>query len=243
MTKFSLRAWLVLLLALASVPGWPCSEYVHLWRPVIETRDELCGAAGLAAFIKELVERRLPAAKTPWLVGISPEAVVSASAAAELKSAVGMLDQTKFIWAESDAMFASSGSATAGIWLDLVRPLRLEYLWRDENKPPFAMFRTGELHSAQIRVLAMSAERKVLLIDEFAYLFLLESDFMVPTWLSAGGVWLRRVSFKSTEMPKRVEWTLAVPSDIEDLNTIPADIQRFFFSDQVEAGSKILSNY
>ncbi|HNX74562.1 MAG TPA: hypothetical protein PLM07_19880 [Candidatus Rifleibacterium sp.] len=243
MTRFSLRAWLVLLLALASVPGWPCSDYVHLWRPVTETRDELCGADGLASFIKELADQKLPDQKTPWLVGISPDAVVSASAAAELKSAVGMLDQTRFVWAESDAMFAQSGSATAGIWLDLVKPLRLEYIWRDENKPPFAMFRTGELHTAQIRVLAMSAERKVLLIDEFAYMFLLESDFMLPSWLSAGGVWLRRVSLKTTEMPKRVEWTLSVPSDLEDLNSTPADIKRFFFSDQVETGSKILSNY
>ncbi len=226
----------------AIVPASACSDYVHLWRPVNEVRSPLCSAEGLSLFIAGLTER-LPAGGAVWQVGLSPDAKVSASFSIELKRAVSLLDPARFSWVDSDRMFGGGIASQSAIWLDFVDPQRLVYLWRDENRPPFAMFRAGELDTARIRVLVMSADRKVLLIDELAYIFLLESDFMLPAWTTTGGVWFRRVSLKTCAMQQRYEWTLSVPSDMEDINSTPADVRTFFFGNLPDAGSKIISNY
>lgn len=232
----------LLFVTAAVVPVSACSDYVHLWRPVNEVRSTLCSAEGLSLFINGMVER-VSTGKATWLVGLSPDANVSASFTCELKRAVGLLDPAKFSWVESDRMFAGGIASQSAIWLDFVDPERMVYLWRDENRPPFAMFRTGEIDTARIRVLVMSADRKVLLIDELAYIFLLESDFMLPAWTTTGGIWFRRVSLKTYAMSQRHEWTLSVPSDQEDINSTPGDIRRFFYSNLPDAGSKIISNY
>lgn len=220
-----------------------CSEYVHLWRPVAEERSAGCGAEGVAHLLRYLVSERLKSEKVLWDVGLSPDAEITASFAAELERAVEIAGSDTFRWADEGSPFAGNGQSRPSIWLDFVRPERLVYIWRDENRPPFAMFRTGELDTAQVRVLVMSAERQVLLIDELPYMFLLESDVMLPTWLANGGAWFRRVSLKTFDMTQRYEWTLSVPSDMEDINTTPSDIRRFYFGDLPDDRARLISNY
>ncbi len=235
--------WLLALLLFSSSAGWPCSDYVHLWRPVVEERTSMCGAEGIASFLHELVSDKLPPGSGDhWHVGLSPDSTVSASFSIELKRAVSLLDPEKFSWTDSGSPFDGEQSA-ATIWLDFVNPERLVYIWRDENKPPFAMFRTGELDTARVRILAMTADRKILLIDELPYLFLLESDFMLPTWCSAGGAWFRRVSLKTAGMLQRHEWTLSEPADNESVNQTPSDTKRFYFGEASSGNTQIISNY
>lgn len=233
----------VVLSLLMGAQLWACSEYVHLWRPVSEERSELCSAEGLAFFIEQLVADKLAGQEKIWRIGLNPDAAVTASFSFELQRAVGLLDQSCFKWTGDDSMFSSDQSADATIWLDFVKPERLVYIWRDENRPPFAMFRTGELDTARIRVLAMSSERKVLLIDELPHMFLLESDFMLPSWTANGGAWFRRLSLKTARMPQRYEWTLALPADMEDVNQTPADIRRFYYGATADDNTRIISNY
>ncbi len=220
-----------------------CSDYVHLWRPVAEERSALCGAEGIANLLRQLVCEKVRGEKMLWDVGLSPDAEITASFTAELQRAVELAGSDTFRWTADGSPFAGNGGSRPSIWLDFVKPERLVYIWRDENRPPFAMFRTGELDTAQVRILVMSAERQVLYIDEVQYVFLLESDVMLPTWLANGGVWLRRVSLKTCEMPQRYEWTLSVPSDMEDINTTPSDIRRFYFGDLPDDRTRFISNY
>ncbi|MDD2999426.1 MAG: hypothetical protein PHV05_10235, partial [Candidatus Riflebacteria bacterium] len=225
---------ILLALLLASLPGnqlLACSEYVHLWRPVSEVKSSICNAEGIAIFLRELVSKKLDQFGDKWLIGLNPDSVVTASFTSELKRAVTMLDNSRFGWVTDGSPFVDCSSGSATIWLDFVNPEQMLYIWYDENKPPFAMFRTGELNTASIRVMAMSPKRKILLIDELPYMFLLESDFMLPTWASVGGGWFRRLSFKTAQMPQRHEWTLSIPADMEDVNQTPSDIKRFYFGD------------
>ncbi len=248
MNKF-LSVWSVCLLLAAAITlcggraAMACSDYVHLWRPVAETRSAMCGAEGIAHFLRQLVSEKVRSDKTIWDVGLSPDAQISASFTAELQRAVEIAGTDAFRWVVDGSPFAGNGGARPSIWLDFVKPERLIYIWRDENRPPFAMFRTGELDTAQIRVLVMSAERQVLHIDEIPYMFLLESDLMLPTWLANGGAWFRRISLKTSGMAQRHEWTLSVPSDMEDINTTPSDIRRFYFGEIPDGRARFISNY
>ncbi len=220
-----------------------CSEYVHLWRPVNEERSAMCGAEGIADLLRHLVSEKIGGDQKLWDVGLSPDAQLSASFTAELQRAVEIAGSDTFRWSADGSPFSGNGGSRPSIWLDFVKPERLVYIWRDENRPPFAMFRTGEIDTARIRVLAMSAGRQVLYIDEIQYMFLLESDLMLPTWLANGGAWFRRVSLKTSAMKQRHEWTLSVPSDMEDINTIPPDIRRFYFGDIPDDRARFISNY
>lgn len=232
---------LALLAILASSQLWACSDYVHLWRPVVEEKSTAFAGEGIALFLKNALGEVITGEQT-WRIGVNPESKITAELTAAIRSSIEFLDSERFIWVDGSSPFArDKGEAT--IWLDFVNPERLVYIWNDQNKPPFAMFRTGEIDTARIRVLAMSAAGKVLLIDELPYMFLLESDFMLPNWVSSGGVWFRRVSFKTAQMLKRHEWTLSVPADIEDINQTPADVRRFYFGDVPASGTRIFSNY
>ncbi len=226
-----------------SVAAVACSDYVHLWRPVAEERSAMCCAEGIAHLLQQVVCEKIRGEKMLWDVGLSPDAQISASFTAELKRAVELAGSDTFRWTADGSPFAGNGGSRPSIWLDFVKPERLVYIWRDENRPPFAMFRTGELDTAQVRILVMSAERQVLYIDEIQYVFLLESDLMLPTWLANGGVWFRRVSLKTFDMPQRHEWTLSVPSDMEDINTIPSDTRRFYYGDVPDDRARFISNY
>lgn len=243
------KLWSVLILLTAAIAlcngraAVACTDYVHLWRPVAEERSAICGAEGIAHFLRQLVDEKIRSEKTLWDVGLSPDTKITASFTAELQRAVEIAGSDTFRWVTDGSPFIGNGAARPSIWLDFVKPERLVYIWRDENRPPFAMFRTGELDTAQVRVLVMSADRQVLFIDELSYMFLLESDVMLPTWLTNGGVWFRRVSLKTCEMSQRYEWTLSVPSDMEDINTTPSDTRRFYFSDVPDERARFISNY
>lgn len=232
---------LAMLAIVASSQLWACSDYVHLWRPVIEEKSTAFAGEGIALFLKNALGD-ITSTEPTWRVGVNPESKISAELALAIKNGIELLDPGSFVWVDGSSPFArDQGGAT--IWLDFVNPERLVYVWNDQNKPPFAMFRTGEIDTARVRVLAMSAAGKVLLIDELPYMFLLESDFMLPNWVSSGGMWFRRVSFKTAQMAQRHEWTLSVPTDIEDINQTPADVRRFFFGDVPASGTRIFSNY
>ncbi|HNW12802.1 MAG TPA: hypothetical protein PKI71_15665 [Candidatus Rifleibacterium sp.] len=247
MNKLRPALFVCLLLAAAIICGGraavACSDYVHLWRPVTEERSAMCGAEGVAHLLRQPVSEKISGDKMLWDVGLSPDTQINASFVAELQRAVEIAGSDTFRWTADGSPFAGNGESRPSIWLDFVKPERLVYIWRDENRPPFAMFRTGELDTAQIRVLVMSAERQVLYIDEVQYMFLLESDIMLPTWLANGGAWFRRVSLKTFDTAQRHEWTLSVPSDMEDVNTTPSDIRRFYFGDVPDDRARFISNY
>lgn len=229
-------------LSLHSGRLFACSEYVHLWRPVHETRSSVLCAEGVAVFIERCLGD-LAEKESRWLVAVNPESGISTEFTDEIKRGVALLDQNKFYWADSLSPFEKGGCGSAAIWLDFINPERLVYIWADHNRPPFAMIRTGEIDTAKVRVLAISSAGKILLIDELPHMFLLESDFMLPTWISNGGVWFRRLSFKTAQMTRRHEWTVAVPPDPEEINQTPSDVRCFYYGETPAGNIKIFSNY
>ena len=231
---------LLSLLILISSAVSACSEYVHLWKPISEVRSLAFAPGGIALFVTGCLGNIIDN-EPEWKVAINPESQMNQELAEQIRSSVKLLDK-RFSWSDAGSPFDSKQSK-ATIWLDFVNPQRLTYLWNDQNRPPFAMFRTGEIDTARVRVVAVSSAGKVLLIDEFPYMFLLESDFMLPNWISSGGVWFRRVSLQTAQMSQRHEWTLAVPSDLEDYNQTPADIKRFYFGGIPNNNIQIYSNY
>lgn len=218
-----------------------CSEYVHLWRPVSEERSQAFAPEGIALFIDHVISS-LPGGRNSFRLSVNPASEINEELRSSIKQSAGMIKNAQICWGEEGSPFDSK-SASASIWLDFVNPDRMVYIWADQNKPPFAMFRTGEIDNARVRVLVQGEDGKVELIDEYPYMFLLESDFMLPGWLSGGGVWFRRLSFKTAQMTHRHEWTLSVPTDIEDINQTPSDIRRFYFGDVPSDGIHIFSNY
>lgn len=218
-----------------------CSDYVHLWRPVAETRSQSFAPEGIALFVDHIISS-LNSERAAFRLSVNPASETDDELRDAIKQSADMVKNARVCWVEEGSPFDSK-TASATIWLDFVNPDRMVYLWADQNKPPFAMFRTGELDSARVRVLIQSEDGKVELIDEYPFMFLLESDFMLPGWLSSGGIWFRRLSFKTAQMSHRHEWTMSVPSDIEDINQTPSDIRRFFFGEVPSDSIHIYSNY
>lgn len=217
-----------------------CSDYVHLWRPVKEERGYAFAPEGIALFIDHVVSQ-LKSSGDLYKLSVNPASEINDELKSAIRQSAALVKKNRAVWAESSTPFA--GEASASIWLDFVKPERMAYLWADQNKPPFAMFRCGEIDTARVRVLVKDSKGKIELIDELPYMFLLENDFMLPGWVSAGGVWFRRLSFKTAQMSHRHEWTMSVPSDIEDVNQTPSDIRRFFFGDLPSDSIHIYSNY
>jgi len=218
-----------------------CSDYVHLWRPVAETRSQAFAPEGIALFVDHVIAS-LHTKRKSFRLSVNPASEINEDLRDAIKQSAAMIKNSQVCWFEEGSPFDSK-TASATIWLDFVNPDRMVYLWSDQNKPPFAMFRTGELDNARVRVLIKDEDSKVELIDEYPFMFLLESDFMLPGWLSSGGVWFRRLSFKTAQMTHRHEWTMSVPSDIEDINQTPSDIRRFFFGEVPSDSIHIYSNY
>jgi len=218
-----------------------CSEYVHLWRPVSEDRSQAFAPEGIALFVDHVISS-LSSGRSSFMLSVNPASEINEELRSSIKQSAGMIKNAQICWGVEGSPFDSK-IASAAIWLDFVNPDRMVYIWADQNKPPFAMFRTGEIDNARVRVLVQGEDGKIELIDEYPYMFLLESDFMLPGWLSSGGVWFRRLSFKTAQMTHRHEWTLSVPTDIEDINQTPFDIRRFYFGDVPSDSIHIFSNY
>ncbi len=232
---------LAVMMVLAASPLQACSDYVHLWRPVREERSQAFAPEGIALFIEHVVSQFKQSGQA-FKLSVNPASEISEELKSSIKDSAASVTGAHLVWSETGSPF-DGGPASASIWLDFVQPERMVYLWEDQNKPPFAMFRCGEIDTARVRVLVQNAQGKIELIDEFPYMFLLESDFMLPGWLSAGGVWFRRLSFKTAQMSHRYEWTMSVPSDIEDINQTPSDIRRFFYGDIPADSIHFYSNY
>jgi hypothetical protein len=150
-----------------------------------------------------------------------------------LLSSVSLLDQNKFVWNDNLSPFDEKSGNIAAIWLDFVDPSHTTYWWKDENKPPVAMFRIGEMDTAVVRVMARNSAGKIVFIEELKHLFLLESDFMLPGWIGVASGWARRLSLQLGFDSKRVEYTFAEPPDQEEINQIPANVTRFYFGETV----------
>ncbi|OGK11164.1 MAG: hypothetical protein A2W80_17160 [Candidatus Riflebacteria bacterium GWC2_50_8] len=233
--------WLAVVLCMTAGQAVACSDYVHLWRPISEDRSQSLAPAGIALFIDH-VYALLKEPDKRYQLSVNPASEAGDDLKTAIRESAALVSGARVFWHDIGSPF-EKGTGSATIWLDFVKPERMVYLWVDQNKPPFAIFRCGEVDTARVRVLVQNSEGKVTLIDEFPYLFLLESDFMLPSWLSCGGVWFRRLSFKTAQMSQRHEWTLSVPSDVEDINQTPSDVRRFFFGDLPSDSVQIYSNY
>ncbi|GAB4278198.1 MAG: hypothetical protein Kow0029_21410 [Candidatus Rifleibacteriota bacterium] len=219
-----------------------CSEYTHLWQPAFENSSEQITPEGLAVFICNIL-KKLPATEDKWFVCCNPVSLMPESCVKSVASAVAILNESRVEFHSKLSPFEKAEKPFAAIWLDLIDPVHQAYLWRDENKPPLAMFRTGELDTAVIRVMARDSAGKIVLIDEFKHLFLLESDFMLPGWIGVGAAWQRRLSLQTGFSKKRYEWTFSVPPDQETINSTPYDIVRFYFGDVPSNNVDLSSNY
>lgn len=224
---------MLLLLHLCSLSmSLACSEYVHLWRPVAETKSEALAPEGIAVFLAQL-QLRLPETQEKWSVCINPVSEAAAAMSVTIASAVAILNSPKLVWHDALSPFSPDSRDMAAIWLDIVEPEHRQYFWRDENKPPLAMFRFGEFDTATVRVMVRDSSAKIILIEEFKHIFLLESDIMLPAWMDAGGAWLRRISFQTGFRQKRIEYTFAVPPDQEAINAAPPDVIRYYFGESL----------
>jgi len=64
------KLWSVLILLTAAIAlcngraAVACTDYVHLWRPVAEERSAICGAEGIAHFLRQLVYEKIRSEKT-----------------------------------------------------------------------------------------------------------------------------------------------------------------------------------
>ncbi len=220
-----------------------CSEYIHYWRPIKEIRENICSAEGLRLFLDDLTlnKIKLPTDEKVY-ISISHDSSISEDFKENISKSVSLLNNKNISMSAGRSLFSTQDSPATTIWLDFVKPEKVTYFWRDENKPPLAMFRYGELETSQIRVMAISSANNVIFIDEIPFMHLLESDFMLPSWMSVGGVWMRRVSLKVLEMKQRHEWTIMVPSDPESVNAVPTDIKRFYYDTEANSNVKIISN-
>lgn len=204
-----------------------CAEYVHVWKPIAETRHSQLSAQIIADFLRQL-KLSLPENESVWKVCINPLSDMPAGFDSLVASAVLVVDDASFVWADKLSPFSDKSRNVAAIWLDFIDPLRQTYLWSDENKPPLPMFRIGEMETTVVRVMVRDNQGKIVLIKEFKLLFLLESDLMLPSWMSCGGAWFRRLSFQKGFEQKRIECTVSVPPDQETLNSTPENVIRFY---------------
>lgn len=231
--KFLRLALVLLLLHICSFSAArACSEYVHLWRPVAEARSEALAPEGIAVFLAQL-QLRLPETQGKWNICVNPVSESADTMSATIASAVAILNSPKLVWHDALSPFSPESRDKAAIWLDIVAPEHQQYFWRDENKPPLAMFRFGEFDTATVRVMVRDSSAKIILIEEFKHVFLLESDVMLPSWFGTGGAWLRRISFQTGFRQKRIEYTFAVPPDQEEINAAPPDVIRFYFGESL----------
>jgi hypothetical protein len=221
-----------------------CTEYIHFWSPVKETRENLCSAEGLRLFLEDLTLNKVKlSSDEKAYISISPDSTINEAFKENISKSVNLLNNKNITMLSEGSPFSQQDSPRTTIWLDFVKPEKLTYFWRDENKPPLAMLRYGELETAQIRVMAISSTNSVIFIDEIPFMHLLETDFMLPSWMSVGGVWMRRVSLKVLDMKQRHEWTIMVPSDPESVNAVPTDIKRFYYDTEANSNVKIISNF
>lgn len=234
-------AALAIVFASASFLG-ACSEYTHLWRPILEESNENLSPESIALFVDDLI-KKLPASEAKWFVCINPAAKIPDSLQKSIASGVALLENPRLVWHESLSPFSENSKKQAAIWLDFVEPVHQYYWWRDDNKPPLAMFRSGELDTSIVRVLVRDSNDKIILIEEFKLLFLLESDFMLPGWIGVASAWPRRLSLQPGFKQKRFEWTFSVPPDPETVNQTPSNVERFYFGETPSDQIGINSNY
>ncbi|MFZ5949249.1 MAG: hypothetical protein ACOYXC_00975 [Candidatus Rifleibacteriota bacterium] len=207
-----------------------CSEYVHLWRPIKEEKSVGLSPEGIAIFLRRL-EKLLPPHEKNWFICLNPASERLNELSSPLASAVALLENEKLVWHHELSPFSGEAEKIAAVWLDFVEPIQQKYWWYDDNKPPLPMFRNGEMESSVVRVMVRDSTGKIVLIEEFKHLFLLESDFMLPAWIGNGGAWLRRLSYQVDPREKRVEYTFSIPPDQETINATPPDIERFYFGE------------
>lgn len=101
------------------------------------------------------------------------------------------------------------------------------------------MLRTGEFDAARARIAVVSDKSEVLYIDEVPVIYLLEVDYLVPSWMSVGGIWLRRISFQGGSMKKRNEYTVSLQSS-EEL-PFETDVNRYFYGSEINPNVSILT--
>jgi hypothetical protein len=229
MTK-KIAAFIGLIFILSGVsqgPALACTEYVHIWKPVSEKMSNKISSHGIALLLKKIL-KQLPRNEKQWCVCVNPVSKMPEAVSAALASSVLMLENRRLINGENISPFNAGSQGIAALWLDFVSPERIIYCWQDTNKPPMAMFRTGEMDTAVVRVMARNSKGKIVLIEEFKHLFLLESDFMLPGWIGVASGWMRRLSYQIDFAENRVEYTFSIPPDQEAINATPENISRFY---------------
>lgn len=219
-----------------------CSDYVHLWRPVSEKKSVELSSEGIALLLARIINV-LPANEAKWQICVNPASQMVAELKASIALAVESMEPSRVEWGNDLSPFDGNSSDKAAIWLDFVDPVHQYYWWQDENKPPLAMFRSGELDTAVVRVMARDSAGKIVLIEEFKHLFQLESDFMLPGWIGVASAWPRRLSLQTGFANKRHEWTFSVPPDLETINQIPSDVVKFYFGESSSDQILINSDY
>lgn len=189
MKNTSASVAVLLLLLICSRAVFSCTSYTHLWQPVKETKTSFINSYDLVEFLKDKI-RPFDKISRKWVIAINPASDMGSEVKKHVASAVlNIMEPKKYTWDDKLSPFDDfqPKENTAYVWVDIVNPTHLKFIWQDMNGPPLSMFRMGEFDTASIRMLIQSDKKEVLLIDEFPYQNSFESDIMTPTWTTLGG--------------------------------------------------------
>ncbi len=219
-----------------------CTEYAHLWRPVIENRQKFNSPNAINYFLRKIIFDQLKIENKSINISINPSSNLTDEHKQNLIEAVKLIDQSNIKYSESNTPFSEKIDSEILIYLDFVNPEKVTYFWRDENLPPINILKYGELETSSIRILVISSkDNSILLIDEIPFKHLLENDFIIPSWMSIGGVWIRKIAHQMFDQKDNYEWYITPPRGEEDLNTIPSGVKRIYYSDIPDKNVTLIS--
>ena len=219
-----------------------CTEYAHLWKPVNEERSQINSSEAIEYFLRQMIFDKLKIENKKIIIGINPSSNISDKHKKSLSDAVKSINQPNIQYNENATPFAEESNDETLMYLDFVNPEKVTYFWRDENHPPVNLFKYGELETSSIRILVISRkDNSVLLIDEIPFKHLLEHDMIIPSWMSIGGVWIRKLAHQMFNQQDNYEWYITPPRGEEDLNTIPNGIKRIYYSNIPDKNVTLIS--
>lgn len=228
------RGFLVAVICLTFLPAtFGCAGLKHIWSPffeVSENKDDV-----LEAFSRFIAEKLQTIASGAWAISSAEEGKKSLHDQ-RLKDCLVHASIPGLKWADDFEMLNQEKNKSLfencemkGVaWVNILKAGGKEHVSLDLINSFPVILRRGRADNVVGRVMAVTRDGEIKLIDEFPFFLRWEIDFTFPVSSQIGGIWIRRVFRQVYPSPPR-EWLLFPPPT--ENNYFDKPITESFFLD------------